>query len=95
MSPDEKPNDYYPSRRKWVRALYTIVILIAFGFSEAILWFLAVLQFLFVIFRGEPNVYIHDFTDGLTKWVVSAISFCLWKTEKPPFPFSNWPNGTS
>jgi hypothetical protein len=93
MSPDEKPTDYYPSRSKWVRALYTIVILVGYGFSEALLWFLAVVQFISVIFRGEPNLYIYDFSDGLTKWNTSAISFCLWKTEKPPFPFSRWPDG--
>ena len=92
MSPDQKPSDYYPSRGKWVRTLYTIVILVGYGFSEALLWFLAVIQLLSVIFRGEPNSYIYEFSDSLGKWSSSAISFCLWKTERAPFPFSNWPN---
>ena len=95
MSLNEKPNDYYPRRSKWIRALYTIVILVGYGFSEAVLWFLAGIQFISVIFRGEPNLFIFDFSDGLTKWNTSAISFCLWRTESPPFPFSRWPDGNS
>lgn len=94
MSTNEKPDDYYPNRSKWVRALYTIVILVGYGFSEALLWFLAGIQFLFVIFKGEPNTFIHDFSDGLAKWNTSAIKFCLWRTDKPPFPFSRWPDGS-
>jgi hypothetical protein len=95
MMPVEKPNDYYPSRSKWVRALYTIVILVGYGFSEALLWFLACIQFLLVIFKGEPNTFILDFSDGLSRWNSAAILFCLWKTERPPFPFSRWPDGSS
>lgn len=95
MSPDENPNDYYPSRSKWIRALYTLVILVGYGFSEALLWILAVIQFFSVVFRGEPNIYIVNFSDGITKWNSSAILFCLWKTERPPFPFSHWPDGGS
>lgn len=92
MRPDEKSDDYYPNRSKWVRAFYAIVILFAYGFSEALLWFLTGIQFFSVIFRGEPNNYIYNFSDGLTKWNTSAISFCLWKTDRPPFPFSRWPD---
>ena len=91
MTPDEKPNDYYPSRSKWVRAIYTIIVLVGYGFSEALLWFLAVVQFFSVVIRGEPNVYILNFSGGLVKWNAAAISFCLFTTEKPPFPFSRWP----
>lgn len=93
MSADKNPNDYYPSRSKWVRAMYAIVVLIGYGFSEALLWILTVIQFLSVVFKGEPNSYICDFSDGLVKWNSSAISFCLWNNDRPPFPFSRWPDG--
>ena len=92
MSLDSKPNDYYPNRSKWTRAFYAIVTLVGYGFSEAILWILTVIQILSVVFKAEPNKYISDFSNSLIKWNSSAISFCLWKNDKPPFPFSRWPD---
>jgi len=93
MGIDKNPNDYYPTRSKWVRVFYAIVILFGYGFSEAILWILTVIQILSVVFRAEPNKYIYEFSSSLIKWNSSAISFCLWKDDRPPFPFSRWPDG--
>ena len=85
-----EPTDYYPRRSKWLRAIFVIVILVGFGLGEAILWFLAFVQFFWVLFKSEPNEQIQVFADMLIKWTSLAISFCLWKTDLPPFPFSPW-----
>ena len=91
MSDEVNLEDYYPRHKKWLRALFTVVILIGYSFAEALLWFLALIQFIWVLFNGEPNNHIQRFASKLVKWTASAILFCLWKTDMPPFPFSPWP----
>lgn len=93
MSNDDIPGDYYPRRSKWLRALFVVIILVGYGFAEALLWFLALVQFLWTVFKAEPNHHIQDFGDRLINWTSTAISYCLWKTDLPPFPFSPWPDG--
>ena len=92
MTDDRIPSDYYPRRRKWLRAIYVIIVLIGYGFAEALLWFLALIQFFWVLLKAEPNEHIISFSDKLVKWTSSAILFCLWKTDMPPFPFAPWPD---
>ena len=92
MTKNEDLNDYYPRRSKWLRAIFIVVVLIGYGFMEALLWFLALVQFFWVIFKGEPNLNIQQFSVKIISWTSSAISFCLWKTDTPPFPFSPWPD---
>ena len=94
MTDYREPSDYYPRRSKWLRAIFIVIVLIGFGFAEALLWFLALVQFIWVLFKGEPNLYIQGFATGLMKWTSNAILFCLWKTDMPPFPFSQWPDDT-
>ena len=77
MTDDGNPSDYYPRRSKWLRAIFVLVILIGFGFAEALLWFLALVQFFWVVFKSEPNEHIQKFAGRLIKWVSSAISFCF------------------
>ena len=89
---DDNSIDYYPRRSKWVRAIFVIVVLIGYGFAEALLWFLALVQFFWTLLKAEPNQHIQRFAIRLIKWTSSAISFCLWKTDRPPFPFSSWPD---
>ena len=92
MTDDADQMDYYPRRKKWLRAIFIIVLLFGYGFAEALLWFLATIQFFWVIFKAEPNQHIQRFGDKLIKWTSAAISFCLWKTNLPPFPFAPWPD---
>jgi hypothetical protein len=93
MSKEDIPSDYYPRRNKWVKALFTLVILFGYGFSEAILWFLTILQFFWTLFKAEPNFHIQKFGSSLIKWNGSAIAYCLLKSNEAPFPFSSWPDG--
>ena len=92
MSDQGNPIDYYPRRSKWVRAVFSIVVLFGYGFAEALLWFLTLLQFLWVGFKAEPNEHIQRFSGRLITWTSTAIAFCLWKSDLPPFPFTSWPD---
>ena len=92
MTNENKSTDYYPRRSKWLRGTFIIVILVGFGFAEALLWFLAFIQFFWVVFKGEPNQYIQRFSAKLLVWTSTAISFCLWNSDLAPFPFAPWPD---
>ena len=91
MTDGHEPSDYYYKQNRWLRALCTIVILFGYGFSEALLWFLAIFQFFWYLFKSEPNIFIQDFGSSLIRWNGSAIGYCLWKQDDAPFPFSSWP----
>ena len=94
MNNESEPSDYYPRRSKWHRAILMIVILFCYSFAEAVIWFLSFVQFFWTLFKAEPNSHIQNFADGLIKWTSNAISFCLWKTDMPPFPFAAWPDSS-
>lgn len=92
MIEDEDPSDYYPRRRKWLRGIIVLIVLVGYGFAEAVIWFLAFIQFFWALFKGEPNQHIQRFAVKLIKWTSMAISFCLCTNDLPPFPFSPWPD---
>ena len=94
MSENESPSDYYPKQSRWMRGLCTLIILLGYGFSEALLWFLAIVQFFWCLFRRDPNVFIQEFGVSLVKWNASAIAYCLWDSDSAPFPFSSWPKSS-
>ncbi len=92
MVDEGEQTDYYPRRSNWLRAILIIIVLIGYGFGEALLWFLALIQFFWIVIKSEPNPHIQRFAGRLIKWTSAAISFCLWKSDKAPFPFAPWPD---
>jgi|MDTB01.1.fsa_nt_gb hypothetical protein len=89
---EENPTEYYPKQKKWIKAIFVLVVLVGYSFSEALLWCLSIFQFGWVVIKGETNQYVEDFGETLVTWNRAAILFCLWKKDQPPFPFSKWPD---
>ena len=91
MIEEHESEDYYPKQSKWLKAVCVLIILFCYSFVEALLWFLSLFQFGWALFTGKPNEYVEDFGAALINWNRMAISYCLWKSERPPFPFTRWP----
>ena len=91
MSENNRYEEYAPKPKRWTRVFFLIVILLGYSFSNNLLWFLTIFQFLWTLLRGEENKYVEDFGEVLVLWNAQAIKFCLTSEERPPFPFSKWP----
>jgi len=75
----------------WIRLLYMILFAILFAISETVLYVVAIIGFLFRVFNKpvESNVAAVGHNIGL--YVREIADYLSFNTEKPPFPFSNWP----
>jgi len=74
----------------WLRGLWMILFAIFFGLAEAVLWLLALVQFLWMLFAKERNRPIADFGEDLADWLARITRFQTGATEERPFPFAKW-----
>lgn len=74
----------------WLRGLWMLVLAILFELGRAILWFTAVLQFLWLLFAKEKNTYIADFGKDLADWLARITLYVSGASDDRPFPFAPW-----
>jgi len=87
-APDGKP----ATRDVWMRGLVMFLYMIAFGFGVWVLNFLAIAQFLWLLYAREPNQFIARFGSSLSVWLAETGRFLTAATEDKPFPWRPWPN---
>ena len=75
----------------WMRGLFMLLLLIAFGIAQGLLWVAAIVQFLWLLFSGEPNALIAQFGKSLSRWLSDTGRFLLCASEANPFPWAAWP----
>ena len=86
-APDGKP----ATRDVWLRGLVMFLFMIAFGFGVWVLNFLAIAQFLWLLFARQPNQLIALFGNSLSAWLAEIGRFLTAATEEKPFPWRPWP----
>ena len=87
-APDGKP----ATRDVWLRGLVMFLFIIAFGFGVWVLNFLAIAQFLWLLFARQPNQLIALFGNALSVWLAEIGRFLMAATEEKPFP---WRRGSN
>lgn len=75
----------------WIRGLFMLLLMVAFGFAQGLLWLLAVVQFLWLLFADEPNAFLIRFGKSLSLWLAQTVQFVTCASEEKPFPWSAWP----
>jgi nucleoside permease NupC len=80
-------------RNIWVRALFMLLMALAFHVAATVLGFVAVIQFLLMLLNGTPNVRLVTFGRSLGNYLRQIVNFLTFATEEMPFPFSEWPSG--
>lgn len=75
----------------WMRGLFMLLLMVAFGFAQGLLWLLAVVQFLWLLFADEPNGFLIRFGKSLSLWLAQTVQFVTCASEEKPFPWSAWP----
>lgn len=95
MEPAERwpePQAERPSKRPvWMRGLYMLLFMIAFWISQWLLWLVAIVQFLWLFFTGEPNAFLARFGRSLSLWLGETARFVACVSDAKPFPWAPWP----
>jgi len=75
----------------WKRGLFMIAIAILFAISETLLFALAVVQFFWALFTGQPNDMLREFGASLGNWMRQAARYQSFESDERPFPWADWP----
>jgi hypothetical protein len=82
-----------PARKSpiWMRGLFMLVFMFAFGVGQSILYLTGVAQFLWLLFANEPNKLLVEFGKSLALWLAQTARFLCCATDEKPFPWTSWP----
>ena len=72
-----------------VRGIQMLVIGLMMNIGVTIIGFLALVQFLWMLFANERNNAIADLGVKIKDWYSSAVAFMLGNSEQKPFPWKN------
>lgn len=75
----------------WQRVLFMLLFFLIYSVAEFVVFAVAVIQAGFVVLSGSRNRLLLNFGDRLTKYVYQITQFFVFKSNKKPFPFSDWP----
>ncbi|MFT5208568.1 MAG: hypothetical protein ACI9CE_000282 [Flavobacterium sp.] len=76
----------------WIRALNMVLFMFAYGLAKAIIVFVALFQFISILFTGRANAPLLSFGKNLSVFIYEVLEFQTFNTEIRPFPFSTWPD---
>ena len=85
-----------PNLRKsttWMRILYMLLFVIAYGIAEFILTVVVILQIILRLFTGKINERLRQFSSDLSQYVYDMLRFLTFNSEAMPFPLSHWKSG--
>ena len=79
------------TRDVWIRGLMMLLLLIAFGIAQGLVWLVAIVQFLWLLITGKENEFLVRFGASLAKWLSETVQFLSCGSEDKPFPWKEWP----
>jgi len=91
----DQPGGASDSRSIWKRALFMVLFAIIYSIVEIVIVLVAVFQFFCVLITGERNRQVLDFGQDLCAYVYEILRFETFNSERLPFPFAEWPRGSS
>lgn len=83
-----------PSNKRniWMRALYMLLMALAFHVCITVLGLVAFIQFVIVLLSDTPNTRLVTFGRSMGNYLRQTVDFFTFATEEIPFPFSEWPS---
>jgi Domain of unknown function (DUF4389) len=88
---EPRSNSRFADSAVWMRGLYMLLFVLAFGVAQTLLCVTAIAQFLWLLFAGEANSQIAQFGNSLARWLADAARFLACASEAKPFPWAPWP----
>lgn len=80
-------------RSVWLRAVFMILMAIAFHICGTLLALGAIIQFVLTLLTNTPNARLIAFGQSLGLYLRQVAEFVTFGTEEVPFPFNDWPSG--
>lgn len=75
----------------WIRGAFMLLFAIIYQVVELVLVVIAVVQWFFLLFTGEPSERLLEFGDDLSVFNYQIWQFQTMNTEVRPWPFAPWP----
>jgi hypothetical protein len=91
---DKKTKTTLTSLVSWKRGLFMVVFSIISGLAKLVVTFVAVFQFITLLFKGQVNEVMIPFGQNLSTYLYQITLFLTFKTDDMPFPFVPFPDGT-
>lgn len=89
------PKDKPSASDLWMRGLFMLLLMIGFGIGQWLLNLLAIVQFLWLQFAGEPNLALASFGNSLSTWLAEVGRFLTCASDAKPFPWRPWPDAAT
>jgi hypothetical protein len=81
--------------KHWMRLLLMVLMYtILFSLVQFITTISLLVQWVLVLFAGEPNARLRHFTKGLNRYTYEIMEFINFNSETRPFPLSDWPESS-
>jgi len=87
---DESQDEYKAATSIWMRGLFMVIFAVFFGLAETVLFVIALVQFLWMLFAKEKNQALADFGVSLGLWLSQVAAFQTAATDEKPFPWGKW-----
>lgn len=81
------------SRNIWMRALFMLLMALAYQVTGMLVFVVTVVQFALMLLTDTPNKQLVEFGRSLGRYFQQLVDFLTFSTERLPFPFSVWPSG--
>ncbi len=91
---NEDPVTGLAKRNIWLRGLLMILMGLAYQLAGTVLFFTAIIQFLFALFSGTANARLAVFGRSLGRFQGQIANFVSFASEDLPFPFADWPSAS-
>ena len=99
--PDAEPPSRYSrigehltSRDSWLRLLFMLLFVAVWTISRLVVAAVVVLQAISLLLSGERNTRLTGFGASLAVYSYELVAYLTFASEKQPFPFSDWPDGS-
>jgi len=90
---NEDPETGLAKRNIWLRGLLMILMGLAHQLAGTVLFFTAIIQFVFALVSDAANPRLAAFGRSLGRFQSQIANFVSFASEDPPFPFADWPSG--
>lgn len=75
----------------WFRLILMLIYWVLLPFAQFFIGCIAIVQAIIAIFTTERSKAISSWAANVAKFIYQANLFLTYRTEKRPFPFSDWP----
>ena len=79
------------NQSSWLRGLLMLGFFLVFGVVRLIVGFVALFQFGFLLFTGEPSERLSRFGESVSLYTYDLVEYLTCAGDRLPFPFGPWP----